>query len=226
MHHKRSISAVLGVSVLGITTWLLVAAAGPALARSTTHKASAATVVTVTAGKPSELAFKLSKFSNLPLGTVTFKVTNQGVAFHDFKVCKVAVLTTAKNACVGTTTKILKHGQSATLTIVFTKNGKYMYLCTVSGHAAAGMKGLIGIGVKVPAGGGQVAGGAATTTTTPAAAPPPPPPPPPPVAGGGGGGGGGGGDAECPAGVTIQTSGNGDQDNDELGGPSDGDGCV
>ena len=34
-------------------------------------------------------------------------------------------------------------GNKATLTVNLTKAGKYEYLCTVSGHAAAGMKGLI-----------------------------------------------------------------------------------
>ena len=99
------------------------------------------TTITVTAGKPSELAFKLSSFSSIPAGTVTFKVTNQGVAYHDFEICTTPVTSTAKNSCVGQMTKILHHGQSATLTVKITKTGKYEYLCTVPGHAAAGMKG-------------------------------------------------------------------------------------
>src|SRR5262249_12495766 len=148
-HRKRSISAVLGVSVLGVAAWLLLAAAGPALGRVTTHSAPAVTTVTVTAGKPSELAFKLSKFSNLPGGTVIFKVTDLGLAFHNFKVCSVPVSTTAKNSCTGKSTVTLKHGQTATMTVVFLKKGKYEYLCAVPGHAAAGMKGLLGIGVAV-----------------------------------------------------------------------------
>jgi len=35
--------------------------------------------------------------------------------------------------------------------VKLTKSGKYEYLCAVPGHAAAGMKGLIGIGVAVTA---------------------------------------------------------------------------
>jgi uncharacterized cupredoxin-like copper-binding protein len=190
-----------------------VAASAPALPKTT---------VTVTAGKPSELAFTLSKFSQLPAGAITFKVKNAGAATHDFKLCTITASSSAKNSCVGVVTKLLKSGESTAMTVVLLKKGKYEYLCTVPGHAAAGMKGLLGIGVKVAAPGGSTTGPPATTTTPGT----PPPPPPPPPAGGGGGGGGGGGDAECPPGVTIQTSGNGDQDNDELGGPSDGDGCV
>ena len=73
---------------------------GAVLDHSTTGKAS---VITVIAGKPSELAFKLSKTSNVPVGTITFKVTNLGVAFHNFKVCTIPVPTAAgaKNACFG-----------------------------------------------------------------------------------------------------------------------------
>jgi uncharacterized cupredoxin-like copper-binding protein len=87
------------------------------------------TVITVTAGKPSELAFKLSKSSMVPSGTVTFKVTNKGNLPHDFKVG------TKKTA-------MLSPGKSATLTVTLKKGKKYPYLCTVPGHAAAGMKGV------------------------------------------------------------------------------------
>ena len=34
-------------------------------------------------------------------------------------------------------------GGSAKLTVTFTKPGKYAYLCTLPGHAAAGMKGVL-----------------------------------------------------------------------------------
>src|SRR5258708_6544982 len=112
-------------------------------AAAVNHSASSkVNVITVTAGKPSELAFKLSKTSLVPAGTITFKVTNMGVAFHNFKVCAtpLASAASAKDACSGKATPILKHGQSGTLTVTITKNGKYEFLCTVTGHAAAGMK--------------------------------------------------------------------------------------
>jgi uncharacterized cupredoxin-like copper-binding protein len=101
------------VAVLGI-----VAAPLPA-ARS--H--SAATAVTVTA---TEFHFKLSKTS-VPHGTVTFTVKNAGKVGHDFKIG-------------GKKTAVLKPGKSAKLTVTL-KAGKAAYLCTVPGHAAAGMKG-------------------------------------------------------------------------------------
>ena len=47
--------------------------------------APTATVVNVTAGKPSELKFTMSKKS-VAKGTVTFKVVNKGALEHDFKI--------------------------------------------------------------------------------------------------------------------------------------------
>ncbi len=210
--------------------------AAPAAQRTVAVKAS---VITVTPGKPSELAFKLSKTSMIPTGTVTFKVTNLGVAFHNFKVCTtpVASPSAAKNACVGRATAVLHHGQSATLTVTFSKKGLYEFLCTVTGHAAAGMKGLLGVGVPVTAAQETMAAHASstsagssssssstsgsgssgsssppTTTTTPKSS---------------GGGGVTGDTSGCPPGVTIKSSGNADADGDELGTePDDGDGCV
>jgi uncharacterized cupredoxin-like copper-binding protein len=179
--------------------------------------------VTVTAGKPTELGFKLSKVSEIPAGTVTFKVTNEGLAFHSFKLCTTPVATAAKNSCTGVVTKLLKHGQSATLVVKLTKAGKYEYLCAVPGHAAAGMKGLIGIGVAVKAApaktttsGALTGGGSTTTPTTTTAA-------------GGGSTAPPSGPDGCPGGTTIAqnlTTTGGDGDVDEQGMQSDGDGCV
>src|SRR5277367_1659747 len=92
-------------------------------ASSGAESRTAVTTVNVTAGKPSELAFTLSKFSNLKSGSVTFKVKNVGRATHDFKICTTAVKTAAKNTCTGKVTKMLKTGQSAVLTVKLTKKG-------------------------------------------------------------------------------------------------------
>ena len=90
--------------------------------------APTATSVTVTAGKPSELKFTLSKTS-VPAGAVTFKVTNKGTTTHDFKIA-------------GKKSALLRPGKTAVL-VVTLKKGKAAYLCTLPGHAAAGMKGTI-----------------------------------------------------------------------------------
>ncbi len=47
---------------------------------------------------------------------------------HDFKIA-------------GKKTPLIKPGKSATLKVTLKKHKKYAYLCTVPGHAAAGMKG-------------------------------------------------------------------------------------
>lgn len=99
-----------------------------------------ATTVTVTAGKPSIFAFTLSTKS-VKAGPVTFKVTNKGSIPHDFKLCSSSKGGTA-NSCSGKGTALISPGKSATLSITL-KAGSYEYLCTVSGHAAAGMKGDI-----------------------------------------------------------------------------------
>src|SRR5262245_27690053 len=73
--------------------------------------AQTATTVTVSAGKPSEFAFKLSK-ATIPTGVVHFKVTNDGAIAHDFKIA-------------GKKTKLLSPGQSQTITVNFKKAGSY-----------------------------------------------------------------------------------------------------
>jgi len=89
---------------------------------------ASATTVAVTAGKPSELKFTLSK-KTIAKGVTTFKVTNKGALAHDFKIA-------------GKKTAKLAGGKTATLKVTL-KAGKFAYLCTVTGHAAAGMKGTL-----------------------------------------------------------------------------------
>ena len=90
--------------------------------------AHAGTTISVTAGKPSEFRFTLSK-SSVKAGSVTFKVTNKGKVSHDFSIG-------------GKTTALLKPGKSTSLSVKL-KKGSVAYKCTVPGHAAAGMKGKL-----------------------------------------------------------------------------------
>jgi len=101
-----------------------------------------ATTVTVTAGKPSEFGYKLSTHT-VKTGSVTFNVTDSGALPHDFKVCSSPVKSDAADTCVGHGTKVISPGKSAKLTVTFAKAGTYEYLCTLPGHAIAGMKGLL-----------------------------------------------------------------------------------
>ncbi len=73
---------------------------------------------------------------------MTFKITNKGNLPHDFKVCSSNKGGTA-TACAGKSTALINPLASGSLTVTFSKPGTYEYLCTVSGHAAAGMKGVL-----------------------------------------------------------------------------------
>ena len=106
---------------LGVALAALVVAA-PIAARP-----SAATASTVTVTMK-EFKFVLSK-KTVPHGTVTFKLVNKGKLKHDFKIS-------------GKKSKLISPGKSGKL-ILTLKKGKLSYLCTVPGHAAAGMKGKL-----------------------------------------------------------------------------------
>jgi uncharacterized cupredoxin-like copper-binding protein len=100
---------------------LALAGAAPA---STTR--ATATTVQVKAG---EFYFKLTTKTLAKPGKVTFVVKNAGRVDHDFKID-------------GKQTRLLKPGATEKLVVTFKKAGKYPYLCTVIGHAAAGMEGV------------------------------------------------------------------------------------
>ena len=119
MKHKPVIAALTAFVLAALTVGVF-AGAGSATSSSAT-----ATKVTVAA---SEFKFVLSK-KRVPHGTVTFVVTNRGSAPHDFKI-------------KGKKTALLGPGKTAKLKVVLPK-GKFAYLCTVPGHAAAGMKGVL-----------------------------------------------------------------------------------
>jgi uncharacterized cupredoxin-like copper-binding protein/cytochrome c551/c552 len=102
---------------------------------STPHAASASpaaatTKVTVTM---TEFKFKLSKLS-APVGKVVFTVTNKGKIAHDFKI-------------MGKKTPTLAPGKSYKLTVNFTKKGQFAFICSLPGHAKAGMKGKFAVAV-------------------------------------------------------------------------------
>ncbi|HET6172223.1 MAG TPA: cupredoxin domain-containing protein [Gaiellales bacterium] len=116
MQRTRITIALLGAALVVVA---------PATA-ATAHSVAKTTTITV---KMTEFKFTLSKAS-APKGTVVFKVANKGHVAHDFKIN-------------GKKTPMVAPGKSATLTGKFTKAGKFVYLCTVPGHAASGMKGTL-----------------------------------------------------------------------------------
>ncbi len=120
----------------------------PASSATTTTAHAKAVTITVVA---KEWSFALSKRS-VPVGTtVNFKVVNKGKIGHDFKIA-------------GKKTKLLNPGQSQTITVKFTKKGKFAFLCTVTGHAKLGMQGSFGVGVSAPPPPTTTATTATTTT--------------------------------------------------------------
>jgi uncharacterized cupredoxin-like copper-binding protein len=116
------------VAASAVIACLALAAPLAALAAGTGTTAAKATTVTVTAGKPTEFHFTLSKKSAAK-GSVTFKIVNKGKLAHDFKIG-------------GKTSKMVQPGKSTTLKVTL-KAGKQKYECTVPGHAAAGMRGTL-----------------------------------------------------------------------------------
>ncbi len=112
---KRIVFLVVALAA-AVTMFAVVAYAGSSRATATPVKVTA-----------KEFKFSLSRHS-APHGKVTFKVTNKGKLKHDFKIA-------------GKRTPLLKKGQTKSITVTLKKGKKYTYICTVPGHAAAGMKG-------------------------------------------------------------------------------------
>jgi uncharacterized cupredoxin-like copper-binding protein len=200
-----------GCLAAGVAAGLLIGSPAQATApRKVAASSPATTAVLVTAGKPTEFAFTLSK-RQVPAGLVSFRVTNRGKVVHTFKICTSTTARTAI-ACAGAVTTTIMPGKSQTLLVKLSK-GTHEFICTVPGHATLGMRGMLGVGVAPPAITTTTASTTTqstttqsttthTTTTT-------------------------GNPDGCPPGTTIQTAGfGGDGDDDEAGGVSDGDGCV
>jgi uncharacterized cupredoxin-like copper-binding protein len=113
----------LSAARLGAGIAVVVAAFAVAVPALASPARATATSVKVTA---SEFKFALSPTS-AKAGSVTFTVVNKGKLAHDFKIA-------------GKKTALISPGKSGKVTVTL-KAGKYPYLCTVPGHAAAGMKG-------------------------------------------------------------------------------------
>ena len=116
----RSISALSAVAIAALTLVPL------ATGHSDRQTRAAATTIQVKGG---EFFFKLSAKSIAKPGKVMFVFKNVGHVMHDFEIN-------------GKKTPLIQPGKTAKLVVRFTKKKKYAYLCTVPGHAAAGMKGV------------------------------------------------------------------------------------
>jgi uncharacterized cupredoxin-like copper-binding protein len=116
-------------SILGLTAVAVASLAFVQFAAAGTDRQARATAQTIQVSG-GEFFFKLSTKSIAKPGQVTFVVKNIGHVAHNFKID-------------GKTTPLLNPGATARLTVAFAKKGKYPYLCTVPGHAAAGMEGVL-----------------------------------------------------------------------------------
>ncbi len=116
----RSISVLAAVAIAAL-------ALAP-LASPRTDRQATATATTIQV-KGGEFFFRLSTKSIAKPGKVTVVFKNIGHVGHDFKINRKS-------------TPVIRPGKTAKLVITFKKKGKYPYLCTVPGHAAAGMKGV------------------------------------------------------------------------------------
>ena len=110
---------LVAVSLVGV-----MGAVGPAAAGSASSVAPATVKVNMT-----DYAFALSK-KRVAKGTVVFRVVNSGDVVHDFRI-------------TGKKTPIYATGQSGVLRVAFSRPGNYTFICTVPGHVAAGMKGVL-----------------------------------------------------------------------------------
>jgi outer membrane protein assembly factor BamB len=89
---------------------------------------AASTKGTTVQVKGGEFFFRLSTKSAAKPGTVTFVFKNIGHVQHDLRIA-------------GKQTPLIQPGKTVKLVVTFKTKGKYPYLCTVPGHAEAGMKG-------------------------------------------------------------------------------------
>jgi uncharacterized cupredoxin-like copper-binding protein len=118
---------ILGSALaLAAVTLAALAPIPPATARIGRQAAATATTVQVKGG---EFFLRLSVKSAAKPGKITFSFKNIGHVPHDFKIN-------------GKKTPLIQRGKTAKLVVSFKKKGTYPYLCTVPGHAEAGMKGV------------------------------------------------------------------------------------
>jgi uncharacterized cupredoxin-like copper-binding protein len=115
----RSILVLAAVAIAALAVVQLSAA------RPQRQSVATATTIQVRGG---EFFFRLSTKSLKKPGKVTFVFKNIGHVQHDFKIN-------------GKKTPLIGPGRTAKLVVTFRKKGKFPYLCTVPGHAQAGMKG-------------------------------------------------------------------------------------
>ncbi|CAN5534076.1 hypothetical protein BH09CHL1_BH09CHL1_32070 [soil metagenome] len=121
-------SPVASTPVAGAETATVTVAASPAASPAAPPAAAGATALSVTAG---DLFFDPKTLAGAADVDVVITITNNGALAHDFSIPDL-----------GITSKMLNPGESTTVTVKAAA-GEYRFICTVPGHAEAGMTGTI-----------------------------------------------------------------------------------
>ena len=112
-----------------VAVWAMTGKPGqPSAAAAPVSGAQAGTPAATVNVVATEFKFTLSR-QQVPNGRVLFTVVNRGKIAHDFSIG-------------GRTTPLITPGKRAELTVTLAA-GRFFYLCTVPGHANAGMKGTL-----------------------------------------------------------------------------------
>jgi manganese oxidase len=85
--------------------------------------------------------FRFDMPAEVPTGTVTFNISNNGSVAHNFAI-----------PSLGVKTADIAPGASESVTVNLTE-GSYDYICEIAGHADAGMKGSFAASAGAPTGG-------------------------------------------------------------------------
>ncbi len=124
MHRIRSV-----ILLTAVVAGLALAASG--LAATQAKAPVKKPVVTTVTVSMFEYGFKFSK-NTVPVGTVVFRIKNNGTIAHDLFF-----------SSLNKHTPLLDAGQTLVWTVKFPKKGSYGYLCTVGEHALHGMIGTL-----------------------------------------------------------------------------------
>jgi uncharacterized cupredoxin-like copper-binding protein len=122
---KVALLAVLAALVSSVVAGAVSASA----ATTTATKATKIRTITVIA---TDFHFTLKNATKLKHGVpYIFKFTNKGAALHNFDIQSVKK------------TKVIGHGKSQSIKVIFKKKGTYDYVCDVPRHIELGMAGTL-----------------------------------------------------------------------------------
>jgi uncharacterized cupredoxin-like copper-binding protein len=127
---KRRVVVLVSVGV-GVGALIIGSAAVAARQSEPVRSVQARALIASVNVSASEFKFVLSS-KTARRGIVIFHLKNVGKLGHDFQIN-------------GRRTPVIASGRTNTLRVVFLRKGAYAYICTVPGHAAAGMRGVFTI---------------------------------------------------------------------------------